>query len=200
MFACFFITMLSSLCNWGKEKQYKKLHEEIRNEEAAVFRGQYGLSSTTKVTDLVVGDIIMIEAGMKIPADCILIEGQDVVCDESIYAEHGDHVVKARSQGTDQHRENPDPFLLTRSLVKSGSGRAVVCAVGNNTRWYFENPEEDLEDDNVETPLQIRLGDLAAYIGKWSYLAGALTFLFMMVFLTFKIIFSEDELLSNETL
>jgi len=32
MIACFFITMLSSLCNWGKEKQYLKIHDEIRNE------------------------------------------------------------------------------------------------------------------------------------------------------------------------
>ena len=85
-------------------------------------------------------------------------------------------------------------------MVKSGLGRAVVCAVGVHTRWTIENPEEDLEDDNVETPLQIRLGDLAKYIGKWSYLAGALTFIFMIMFLTFKIIFTDDELLSNETL
>jgi hypothetical protein len=44
MLACLFITSVASLCNWGKEKQYLKLHDEILNEEVAVVRGQYGLS------------------------------------------------------------------------------------------------------------------------------------------------------------
>lgn len=44
MVACLFITVLASLCNWGKEKQYLKLHDEIMNEEVSVIRGQYGLS------------------------------------------------------------------------------------------------------------------------------------------------------------
>lgn len=42
--ACLLITLLSTMCNWLKEKQYLKLHEEILNEEVAVIRGQYGLS------------------------------------------------------------------------------------------------------------------------------------------------------------
>lgn len=32
--------------------------------------------------DLLVGDVFAFEPGMKVPADCILIDGQDVVCDE----------------------------------------------------------------------------------------------------------------------
>ena len=153
MIACLFITVLSSLCNWGKEKQYLKLHDEIRNEEVAVIRGQYGLSQQSKVTDIVVGDVILVEAGMRIPADCLLIEGMDITCDESMYGDLSNNAVKMQSLGDDQHRENPDPFLLTKSLVKTGSGRAVVLSVGANTRWTQEHPVEDLEDDNEMTPL-----------------------------------------------
>jgi len=32
---------------------------------------------------LVVGDVIKIESGMKIPADCVLIDGTDIATDES---------------------------------------------------------------------------------------------------------------------
>jgi len=35
----------------------------------------------------VVGDIILIETGMRIPADCILIEGMDITVDEAPYFE-----------------------------------------------------------------------------------------------------------------
>lgn len=36
-----------------------------------------------------VGDIILIEAGMRIPADCVLIEGNDVTVDEAYYDADG---------------------------------------------------------------------------------------------------------------
>jgi magnesium-transporting ATPase (P-type) len=147
----------------------------------------------------VVGDVILIEAGMRIPADCILIDGMDITVDETMYG-FSDSIKKNLSLGPEQHIKNPDPFLLSRSLVRTGSGRAVVCAVGNHTRWFKEHPVEDLEDDNTQTPLQVRLDLLAKYIGKWSYFAGALTLAFLLIFLTCKILFSEDALLSNETL
>ena len=198
--ACLFITLLSSLCNWGKEKQYLKLHDEIRNEKVAVFRGQYGLSQDCLVTDLVVGDVILVESGMRIPADCFLIDGMDISVDESMYFGHSANCKKALSLGEDEHRNNPDPFLLTKSLIRTGSGRAVVCAVGEHTRWTKENPVEDLEDDNNLTPLQTKLDLLAKYIGKWSYIAGFLTFVFMILYLTLDIMISADELLSNRTL
>ncbi len=47
------------------------------------YRGGRGDTVTLSVDDLVVGDIIKIESGMRVPADCILFEGTDVACDES---------------------------------------------------------------------------------------------------------------------
>ena len=65
-----------------KDRQYLKLYDEILNEEVNVVRGQYGLSQPCKVCDLVVGDIILIEAGMRIPADCMLLDGMDITVNE----------------------------------------------------------------------------------------------------------------------
>lgn len=72
-FAVAFIALFASISNHLKEKQFLKLDNEIKNEEVNVIRGQYGLSQPIKVFDVVVGDIILIETGMRIPADCILI-------------------------------------------------------------------------------------------------------------------------------
>jgi len=74
-FAVAFIASFASAFDVLKEKQYLKLHDEIRNEEVNAIRGQYGLSQPCKVFELVVGDIILIEAGMRVPADCILLDG-----------------------------------------------------------------------------------------------------------------------------
>jgi P-type E1-E2 ATPase len=38
---------------------------------------------TKFTTEIVVGDIIKLEKGKEIPADCILISGNNMTCDES---------------------------------------------------------------------------------------------------------------------
>jgi magnesium-transporting ATPase (P-type) len=43
---------------------------------------------------VVVGDIVLIEPGMRVPADCILYEGFDVSVDESSYFEGRETIVK----------------------------------------------------------------------------------------------------------
>jgi len=152
------------------------------------------------VHELVVGDIIIVEAGMRVPADCVLIDGMDITADETAYNEGRTLVNKKQiSKGEESHRENPDPFLLANSLVMTGSGRAVVCAVGKHTRYTQEFEIEQLNDEDQLTPLQERLEKLAGYIGKFGYLAGILIFISMTIFLVIQILFTEDQLLSWNT-
>lgn len=82
----------------------------------------------------------------------------------------------------------------------TGSGRAIVCAVGDHTRWFREHPVEDLEDDNEKTPLQKRLEDLADYIKQYAYISAVIIFISMIAFVAFKIVFGPEELFSNSTL
>lgn len=80
---------------------------------------------------------------MRIPADCVLIDGMDISADETIYNEGRPLInYKQISKGEEHNRENPDPFLLANSLIMTGSGRAVVCAVGKHTRFAQEFPTE----------------------------------------------------------
>jgi len=57
---------------------------EILNEKSTVFRGQTGTSQEIFSNQLVVGDIVLLSAGDKVPADCILIEEMDMYVDQSI--------------------------------------------------------------------------------------------------------------------
>jgi magnesium-transporting ATPase (P-type) len=192
--------LFTTSCDYLKEKQYLKLFDEIRNQEVSVVRGQYGLSQPSLVSDLVVGDIVLIETGMRIPADCILLDGMDITADESTYNEGRPiSVAKSISKGEEQHRENPDPFLLANTLISTGSGRAVVAAVGKHTRFAQEFPTELFPEEDL-TPLQERLEQLAGYIGKFGYIAGALIFIAMSLFLVCQILFSDAEILDWYTL
>jgi P-type E1-E2 ATPase len=61
-----------------KEKQFQKLVSKAAEQDVAVFRGGQGGTQTISITKLVVGDVLKIEAGMSIPADCVLIDGTDI--------------------------------------------------------------------------------------------------------------------------
>ena len=48
-----------------------------------MYRGNDGSTTTIPFQELLVGDVIQVEAGMKIPADCVLLTGTDVTADEA---------------------------------------------------------------------------------------------------------------------
>ena len=158
---------------------------------------------------MVVGDIILIETGMRVPADCVLIDGMDITVDEAPYFEDRETInAKSLSVGTLQennHVSNPDPFLLADSLVMSGSGKAVVCAVGGykylneigggcNLVGIGSDDEENL------TPLQQRLKRIANQLSKFGYTVGIVLFITMTAYLGLKVLITPQQLLENATL
>lgn len=93
--------------------------------------------------------------GDHIPADCLLIEGDEFKADESNITGESEHVYKSplnNSNGSNESKKISNPFLLGDSMVVMGKGVAVVCAVGVNTRTG-EVEEKLFEDDDEGTPL-----------------------------------------------
>jgi len=100
-----------------------------------------------------------------VPADCIIVEEMNIHVDESMYDPRAVDVEKEPSEKfdkprrdedddaddkyavvhNDNHYENPDPILLTGSKVMNGSGRAVVCSVGKNTRLSRSRGTQELK-------------------------------------------------------
>lgn len=80
-----FSALISAFCDWVKERQYLKLKDEINNQTVTVYRGAYGTVSRIPVRELVVGDIVDLHGGDRVPADCILIEEMNVHVDQSMY-------------------------------------------------------------------------------------------------------------------
>ena len=87
---------------------------------------------------------------MRVPADCILISGTDITCDESAMTGEPDQMEKTPlTEASYEH--NPNPFLIGKTLVDSGQGVAIICAVGTHTRSGMA--EEKLSIEDQETPL-----------------------------------------------
>lgn len=59
-----------------KEKQFDELNAKTAKASAIVVRN--GAKLTIDTEELVVGDILMLETGKEIPADCILIDASNL--------------------------------------------------------------------------------------------------------------------------
>ena len=136
--------------NYIKEKQFQKLVAKAQEDFVAVFRGQDGNSDTLPSPELVVGDVIEITQGMRVPADCVLISGTDIAADESAMTGEPEASEKAAVDESN-YKSNPNPFLLAKTLIESGQGKALVCSVGANTRSGMAEEKLNIEED--ETPL-----------------------------------------------
>ena len=82
-----------------------------------MLRGRDGHTFVVPSQDLVVGDVICIEEGQRVPADCLLLEAYSLVIDETKIAENPHRIIPKRPLTSDNFLENPNPFLFGQSLV-----------------------------------------------------------------------------------
>nr|XP_034952962.1 plasma membrane calcium-transporting ATPase 3 isoform X2 [Zootoca vivipara] len=118
------VVLVTAFNDWSKEKQFRGLQSRIEQEQKfAVIRN--GQQVQIPVAELVAGDIAQIKYGDLLPADGVLIQGNDLKIDESSLTGESDHVRKSVEK---------DPMLLSGTHVMEGSGRMVVTAVGVNSQ------------------------------------------------------------------
>jgi len=108
------ITLFTSTNDYMKAKQFQHLEEQVKETDIAVARGSVGVTKSINVwRELVVGDVILLEAGCRVPADCIVVESTDLVVDEIFYHDEVP-TPKKKTVCTDENiDENPDVFLLS---------------------------------------------------------------------------------------
>ncbi|KAL8164439.1 UNVERIFIED_CONTAM: Plasma membrane calcium-transporting ATPase 3, partial [Gekko kuhli] len=118
------VVLVTAFNDWSKEKQFRGLQSRIEQEQKfTVIRN--GQQVQIPVAELVVGDIAQVKYGDLLPADGVLIQGNDLKIDESSLTGESDHVRKSVEK---------DPMLLSGTHVMEGSGRMVVTAVGVNSQ------------------------------------------------------------------
>eukprot|EP00079_Xenopus_tropicalis_P028408 XP_012823358.1 PREDICTED: plasma membrane calcium-transporting ATPase 3 isoform X4 [Xenopus tropicalis] len=118
------VVLVTAFNDWSKEKQFRGLQSRIEQEQRfSVIRN--GQVVQIPVAELIVGDIAQIKYGDLLPADGVLIQGNDLKIDESSLTGESDHVRKSVEK---------DPMLLSGTHVMEGSGRMVVTAVGVNSQ------------------------------------------------------------------
>ncbi len=144
--------------------------EEEAKETAKVIRD--GKLCEIHVSEVVVGDIVYLQAGDKISADGEIVEGEVKVDQATLNGETEEATKTAISQG-DEYDTNDllNKFYAYRgTVVCGGDAYMKVKVVGDNT--LFGKLALEVQEDTRETPLQVKLAKLAKQISTFGYIGA----------------------------
>lgn len=147
------------------------------------------------------------------PADCLLIEEQDIFVDErsiltsvcesvdSLIADRQNTKLTEKQCITEENLDqNPDTVLLKDTLVMNGSGKALVLCVGQHTLVEKEKVTEEFSSEGDLTPLQVRLETLSGLIGFFANCAATLAFVLFTIYWFLNVSVSTVDFISIEAL
>ena len=151
----------------------EKLNEVVRTDAFVVRDGEM---HEINAELLVPGDVVLLRAGSKIPADARIIEAKNLEIDESILTGESSPVGKRPIElKGDMPIGDRDNMVHMGTLVARGEGKAIVVATGAESAFgkialLTQTAEEE------PTPLQIRMGKLGSLLAILMGIASVLIF------------------------
>lgn len=162
-------SIISTLSEYGSEKAFQRMQEESSKVKCNVVRD--GNLTDVDLEEIVVGDIVKLSTGDLIPADGTLIEGT-LSLDESSFT----------GEAKDVHKKTLDT-VYRGSVVLNGGAYIEITAVGTGTK--YGKIALELLNKNPDSPLRLRLRNLAGIISK----IGTIGALLVMISYLFSVIF-----------
>lgn len=138
LIAIFTASFISSISEYGSDKAFNNLMNEVSNIKCKVIRN--GNKKEIYLNEVVVNDIIFLESGDMIPADGVLISGKIGIDESNLNGE---------SRISDKIIDNE---LLRGSVVMSGQAYMKVNKVGSDT--FYGKLASELKIEQPMSPLK----------------------------------------------
>lgn len=172
----------------ASDTKYRQLKDSTKKDTCKVYRN--GVISVIEVDDVVVGDKVILQAGDKIPADGILVDG-DLRVDNAVLNGEAEECKKF---ATDVETPFPeeltgetfvDKYSLFRgAVVFDGEGVLDVRKVGLKT--MMGKMAEDMQDEEPDSPLKVKLSKLAKQISVFGYVSAVVIVILYMAYFVIK--------------
>lgn len=173
--AIFVASFISTISEYGSEAAFEKLQEESSRIKCRVKRNSH--IEEILIDDVVVGDVVILQTGDKIPADGEIISGEIFVDESSINGETRE-VLKSK---------NHDKNVFRGTVVYSKEAFMLVKKVGDDT--FYGHMAKELQEKSPDSPMKLRLQKLAQVISKIGYIGAILV--------SFSYLFSEIVIKNN---
>ena len=168
------VSLVAAVQEYRSEQALEKLNDLVADTCTVIRDGQIMDNFLTE--NLVVGDLLVLSTGDRVPADCRLVDAIELFLDESSLTGEN-HPVSKSSQAIAPSTQNPvltdqTNICFMGSLVVNGRGRALVVAVGENTEFGKVHQELSQVEDR-KSPLQLKIDELGKILAFTSSAAIA---------------------------
>jgi magnesium-transporting ATPase (P-type) len=167
--------VLGTIQEWKAETSAASLQELVKTQAKVVREGQ---TSLLDAEFLVPGDLVLVESGMKVPADIRLISCTNLHTEESILTGESLPIAKHEKVLTESSLPIGDRInmLFAGTTIMSGRGRGLVVATGLQTE--IGTIAQTVTDTRQEkTPLVKRMERFARWVSLIVVIASASIFL-----------------------
>ena len=158
-------SLISTISEYGSEEAFKKLQQESSKLKCKVKRD--GTVKEIPIDEIVVKDLVLLQTGDKIPADGIIRDGSVLVDESSMNGE------------TKETEKRIGDKLFRGTVIYAEEAYMEVTEVGDKT--FYGKMSQELQETTGDSPLKIRLRELAKFISKIGYVSAvlvALSYLF----------------------
>lgn len=166
LIAIFLASFISSISEYGSEKAFNKLQEESLLLKCKVIRN--GKKKEIPFEKIVFNDLVMLEQGDKIPADGVIVEGDIYVNESSINGESKEVHKEKYLHGNIKEKNK----IFRGTIVCEGTCKFVVTGIGAST--FYGKIAKELQEKTDESPLKLRLRNLAKIISTFGYVGAFL--------------------------
>ncbi len=172
--AVLIVAFVSAKTGVASDTKYRQLKDNTKKDQCKVYRN--GVVTVIDVDDVVVGDKVLLQSGDKIPADGVLISGHLKVDNSALNGEAEECPKTAADESFRLSDEiTGDTFVDKHSLFRGavvfdGEGVMDVQKVGLYT--MMGKMAEEMQDDEPDSPLKVKLAKLAGMISKFGYIGA----------------------------
>ena len=187
MTAVVVVVLVNGVSDWHRDKQFIALNDLASDVHITVIR------STTpqriSATQIVPGEIVVLQPGDLIPADGFQITNQGIQVDESTMTGESRPVNKTRSM-----------HLMAGTKVLDGEAKMIVTSTGaaSSQGHMLKVMHEDRTQET--TPLQLKLADLAELIAKIGLTLAAIMLIGLGIRLTIEAVKAKPQFPASKIL
>ena len=187
LFIILFVVILNTILSVVQESKAEHAISALMEMTAATSKViRDGKIKTIKSEDLVVGDVIVLEAGDAIPADCRILESYSMkleeaaITGESVPVNKITDILMLKENTLDIPLGDRTNMLYSGSTVVYGRGKAVIVATGMDTEMG-KIADALSQAEKEETPLQKKMAELSKTLTKLVIGISLFVFIFGLI-------------------
>ena len=119
----------SAFQDWSSNRVMNSIKEMMPHSATVIREGH---EQKIQIEDVVVGDLVCLTYGNKVPADVRITESHDLKFDKSMLTGESEAIEGTVECTDDRYVESKNIAYMT-TLITSGQGKGIVVCTGNNT-------------------------------------------------------------------